>query len=533
MTAVDELQWEKPGPGGWRHDAAHSAGPTSQILQDLFPTAMADGFRSFTGRYGILLSHLEIRYVHGYAYGSPRIAGVRPGDGPPPPAGLLKVLSRLHPEMRRRDRRARAALAGRVWEADLLRWFDELRPARVEAMLALQAVRPDELDDGALAAHVETCAAAVADGLREHFSLVGASSVPVGLHVRREQERGRTAAEAIADLAGAAERSTGAALPALRAVHEALLAAGAPAPATLDDVRAASPAAHQALEAFLAEYGQRVVGANDVTGRRLIELPDAILRSITAAGTARARLPEPGGAVDVVLADARLAVASRDDHSGICGSWPTGLLRRALLEAADRLTARGMPVGEEEIVACSLSEVAALLRGTAAAPSVDALAERAAERRRARAATPPPVLGVEHPPPDQAAFAVGLRTMAEAMAAFLGTLDAAADRRGVGVGAERHVGRAVVAVDADDAIARLQPGDVLVTAMTTPAFSCVLPIAGALVTRHGGPMSHAGIVARELGIPAVVGLDDAFDRIRDGEAVEVDPVAGTVRSLAG
>jgi phosphohistidine swiveling domain-containing protein len=532
MTATDALQWEIPGPGGWRHDAAHSAGPTSQIVQDLFPSAMADGFRSFTGRYGLLLSHIEIRYVHGYAYGGVRIAGVAPSDRRPPPPAVLRILSRVHPEMRRRDRAARRALAQRTWDDDLRRWFDELRPARVAALRTLQAVSPDELDDDALAVHVEACAAALADGLQEHFSLLGASSVPVGLYILREQERGRSAADAIADLAGAAERSTGASLPALRAISEALALAGIE-PTTLDEVRSASPEAREALDAFLDEHGQRVVGANDVTGRRLVELPDVILRSIAAAGARQSATPAAADAVDQVEAEARLAIASRDDHSGIGGSWSVGLLRRALLAVAHRLEERGLDLGPEAVFACSLPEVAALLTGAVEAPTAEELAARVEERRRASAATPPEVLGEDHPPPDPALFAEGLRTMAAAMATFLGTLDADRSLRGTGIGTERHRGRAIVATTADDAIARLRPGDVLVTPMTTPSFNCILPIAGGLVTVHGGPMSHAGIVARELGIPAVVGLADACERIADGAEVEVDPVAGTVSVITG
>jgi pyruvate,water dikinase len=122
------------------------------------------------------------------------------------------------------------------------------------------------------------------------------------------------------------------------------------------------------------------------------------------------------------------------------------------------------------------------------------------------------------------------------MAAFLGALETvrAADGsgRGVGIGTHRYRGRAVVAADPDDALARLEPGDVLVTGTTTPAFNTVLVLAGALVTAHGGPMSHAGIVSRELGLPAVVGLADALERIPDGAEVEVDPVEATVQVIA-
>jgi pyruvate,water dikinase len=65
---------------------------------------------------------------------------------------------------------------------------------------------------------------------------------------------------------------------------------------------------------------------------------------------------------------------------------------------------------------------------------------------------------------------------------------------------------------------------------TSPAFNAVLSIAGAVVTANGGAMSHAAVLARELGIPAVVGAGAALD-IPDGAMIEVDPVAGLVRVL--
>lgn len=522
--------WTQPGPGAWVLDRAHTVGPVTRILQDVFPDAMADGFRSFTGRYGLPISHIEVRYVNGYPYGAVRIAGVPPSDRPPPPAPLLRALVRVHPELRRRNRDAVRALDRRPWHDDLRRWFDELRPARLATVRALQAVEPETLDDAALADHVERCVAGLAAGLREHFSLVGAAGLPVGLYVLQQQERGRGAAEAVADLAGAAAGSTGATVPALAAIADALAVAGVE-PAALDDVAAASPAAAAALDAYLEEYGQRVVGAFDVTGRRLVELPDVVLRTI--AGARRGEVGGDATPGDDVLEDARMAVASRDDHAGISCMWPLGLARRALLAAGARLHDAGTLSDPDHVLDATAAEVTALLTGAPGAPGGAVLAARAAARHElAAAGEPPAVLGTPHPPPDPAVFPAGLRRTATAMAAFLGTMDAHGPTdggTGVGVGRTVHRGRAVVAVDPEDAITRLRPGDVLVTSTTTPAFNCVLPIAGALVTAHGGPMGHAGIAARELGIPAVLGLADALDRIADGALVEVDPVAGTVR----
>jgi pyruvate,water dikinase len=75
---------------------------------------------------------------------------------------------------------------------------------------------------------------------------------------------------------------------------------------------------------------------------------------------------------------------------------------------------------------------------------------------------------------------------------------------------------------------RIMEGDVLVTESTTEAFNILLPLLGALVTDSGGLLSHAAIVAREYGIPGVVGTRDATGLIPDGVRVRVDGDAGEV-----
>jgi rifampicin phosphotransferase len=76
--------------------------------------------------------------------------------------------------------------------------------------------------------------------------------------------------------------------------------------------------------------------------------------------------------------------------------------------------------------------------------------------------------------------------------------------------------------------ARLEPGEILVAPSTDPGWTPLFLTAGALVMEMGGMMSHGAVVAREYGIPAVVGLARATDRIVTGQRVTVDGSAGTV-----
>ena len=78
---------------------------------------------------------------------------------------------------------------------------------------------------------------------------------------------------------------------------------------------------------------------------------------------------------------------------------------------------------------------------------------------------------------------------------------------------------------------RLQPGEILVTATTNVGWTPLFPRAAAIVTDVGAPLSHAAIVARELGIPAVVGCGDATMRLHTGDRVRVDGGRGIVEVL--
>ena len=70
------------------------------------------------------------------------------------------------------------------------------------------------------------------------------------------------------------------------------------------------------------------------------------------------------------------------------------------------------------------------------------------------------------------------------------------------------------------------------TTVTNVGWTPLFPLATAVVTDVGAPLSHAAIVARELGIPAVVGCGDATTRLRTGDRVRVDGAAGTVTPLS-
>jgi phosphohistidine swiveling domain-containing protein len=122
----------------------------------------------------------------------------------------------------------------------------------------------------------------------------------------------------------------------------------------------------------------------------------------------------------------------------------------------------------------------------------------------------------------------GTDVEAAVMAAAAALPQQAAPDRLAGTPASAGTATGKVRVIMDPVGARLEPGEILVAPSTDPGWTPLFMTAGALVMEMGGVVSHGAVVAREYGIPAVVGVADATTRLRDGQSVTVDGAAGTV-----
>ncbi len=530
-----------PGPGEWQLDRSHYTGGVTPISQWLLSHGATNGLRRVFAEVGVPADTLDSQFVNGFNYTRLRpLIGADKPPRKPPPAPVLWLAARVHPEFRARAKRAAATLATSPSNDVVRRWHDELRPALRETNLRLQDIDLSTLDDDALRGHVGELLDLLADNFELHFWLHGHDLGPIARYLYECDGWGIDPNDAIQALAGASPSTV---LPRERLHRLRLLVEESGRPITsLDDVRAVSSEAAALLDEHLREHGNVLATGYDITASTLRELPDVVLSTIRTARptpaydheaqavSLRERVsPEHREDFDRLLADARNVMDMRDDQGPMTVEWPVGLLRRALLEAGRRL-------GVGDLV-FELSPEEARNLFVTAGPSHDELTTRAASRRADAARTPPAIIGEAEPPPPLDSLPAPLATtvaMVQFALKYTGlTGPTASDPlSGAGVGTVTYSGRAVVADSADDAMERLTPGDVLVVRATSPAFNLVLSIAGAVVTVDGGAMSHAAVLARELGIPAVIGASGALS-IVDGSMVEVDPVAGTVRSIAG
>jgi phosphohistidine swiveling domain-containing protein len=565
------LHWQAPGPGFWRQDDSHLPTAVTGYAIEAIPELASNpetwkGFRD----YGLLVASFDFRAVNGYAYMRPRIAAApeKPSSGSPPPV-LLKLLFALHPELRYRKRRAALVFATKRWRQDRVRWQQELGPRLRAHLLALQQVDPTTLDDTALRAHLHATRTAWIEGYQLHVNLLPADMIPVGDWLRHTCAwTGATPAEAMGVLKGQAQ---GALAPLTLLDHLAEVVRRTPAARELlqerhleatecvERLRASDPAVSFALDAYLTDYGHRLVTGYDLCDLTLRELPQVLLGSLAAtvdgqataqvstqaedvAAQLRSRVPASARTeYDARLSEACFAFGLQEDNVGMTMYWPGGLLRRAILAAGGRLVARGRIAQPEHLLEALSGEIDALLGGPGTAPARDELARRAQERRLLQAEHPPATLGEPEAPPPAGVLPPVLERVTQAMLYYLLSLDADPAKRarstnamlsGLGVSRGAYTGRARVVQGAAD-FEKVEAGDILVAAVTSSGYNVLLPLLGAIVTDRGGVLCHTAIVAREFGIPAVVGTGEATARIADGARIRVDGTNGTVTMLAG
>ena len=316
---------------------------------------------------------------------------------------------------------------------------------------------------------------------------------------------------------------------------------------TLDDLRALPNGDELAAEmdAFLKRHGHLGSGFDDLTLPSWRDEPSLLLTEIAkrlrrpaTSGVAEARSQRLREEAEVLATAARARIAGDPDqlrkfeetlgfardigpitegHNYWIDRMVHATLRRFARRAGARLAALGVMALPDDIFYLRRDEVPALLRS----PS-DQRA-RVADRRdlhaRQRASVPPRHLG-KAPESGPSGRFDGERLVSAAPDRLLGT----------GASAGHARGTARVTLSPAD-FARVQPGDIIVCPSSNPSWVPLFAIAGGLITNTGGVLSHAAVVAREFGLPAVVGTGDATQRIADGRTVELDGSSGEVRLL--
>jgi pyruvate,water dikinase len=222
----------------------------------------------------------------------------------------------------------------------------------------------------------------------------------------------------------------------------------------------------------------------------------------------------------------KLAPLREDGLAEIGLGYP--VLRRMLRELGRRFTEAGAIEAPEDIYWLELSEVQAQIKaleeGVKTCNHSEAVQERKALWRGRKRLNPPSQL------PEGKKKYMGFNMEAH-LAGGLGGPEGNTIK-GVPTSPGLATGTARVLHGPED-FDQMQPGDILVAGITTPAWTPLFAMAAGVVTDIGGPLSHGSIVAREYGIPAVLGTGYGTRFIQNGQRVTVDGSAGTVTVLNG
>jgi pyruvate,water dikinase len=548
-----------PGKGPWELETTHFSRPISRFAGDSYVQGFVRGFSAGTARYGLLIDHLKPATSNGFLYMQPAPFMAPEGAMKPPPPPVLWLLTRLHPKMRARITQSARVFEEKQWRKDLETWDTVDKPTAIEKHRDIQLTDVSALSDEALIEHLAACLDHSTNMVEQHHKYTATAIVPIGDFLAHAVGwTGVSAGEACALLQGSSPISTGFAAEELEKVGEALAAnpdaaarlrSGPPGEAL--DALAQDPDVGAAVRAYVDAVQYRSVGY-DVGDAMAGEMPELLVAAMLAAAegpqsrtqdaeaeaSLRAKVPEEHRAeFDALLAEARFTNRIRDERGVYSDGWAVGLARRGVLEAGRRLHSRGLLHAPEHAPDLTHAEIASLLRG-AGGPSADEAAAHHEWRTTKTVADAPPFLNAMPPePPPVGLLPQAAHRATNATNMMLVNLFGEADEansetvlHGLSVNDGTYEGTARLVKDSSD-FAKIMQGDVLVTRNTSPYFNVVLPLLGAIVTDRGGQLSHAAIVAREYGIPGVVGTRDATTTIPDGARVRVDGATGEVHLL--
>jgi len=562
-TTVYGKTFDIPRPGAWELDLTHFPRPATRYVGEVFIDNFIRGFGEGTRQYGLLLSHIDYYMLHGFMYSAPRPVGAPENAKGPPPKPIFKLLTWLHPEVRSRISTSRKALQERRWIADLRHWDEEVKPQAVREHLEVQRVDPAGLDTKGLRDHLAAARKNAENGVYRHGRFTITACLPVGDYLAHAKAwTGEEVHSLLAPVKGYSAVSNGVANEELSRLAQALRSDaewrgrldGEPGQA-LAALRAAPGALGEAARAWLDLVSYRIVTGYDVCDRYALEMPETLVGALRAAVEGTGRMDDASAVeratvalrdkvpaahrtqFDQLLDDARTVYRLRDERDHYNDGWSTGLMRRALLEAGKRLAAAGKIASPELAVEATWDELFELL-GNKGGPSSDELQSRADWRRMADPGKVPLNLGLppSAPPPPEWLPPHAAR-LARGIDIFLAGLFQPSAKestgnvvKGIPVSAGVYEGPARIVNESED-FDSVKQGDVLVARSTSPYFNVLLPLLGAIVTDRGGALSHAAIVAREYGIPGVVGTKTATATIRNGQQLRVDGAAGEVHVL--
>jgi phosphohistidine swiveling domain-containing protein len=483
MTALPpEVSWESPAPGAYTRMLRFGewiAEPVTPLFESWLLTAMEDRMHAFfREEIGQIAPRPYHVVVNGWYFYSINFVSGR---------ALLRSLPGMLGHLIRTPRHLAGIIPPTVRYSIPITermWREDLQP-RYRASVADAEHRVDDLPIAELPAFIDELAGLAG----EYFGSIAALS---GAAYKMEMNLARFYRRFLAPSLG------GSHLP-LLAGFDQPAATGRGALVSLDWSYAFLP---QDASATARDHG-RVEEARHAAEEAAFE----VLRSS----------PRRLRAFRQVLTDAQHVVPIREEQvSELTIAWP--VMRRAVLRIGEWLADKRIIAEPDDVFFLTRDEVLRALEEGPEAAGIDVLARRERRAEQARLV-----------PPRQVGHAN--RMMEKVWDSFPKLVGAVPSDRAIVSGVPASAGRAtgpVRLIRRPEEFSELQPGEILVAPLTGPAWTPLFYRAAAVVTDVGSAAAHASIIAREFGIPAVVGCGDATARLRNGMRVTVDGTTGNV-----
>lgn len=542
--------------GSWQKDTAHYPGPITPFgasTVGLFDRSV----QKMIDHWGLMPEAISMQIIGHEVYSR---AEPDSGGKNPPPWWVLGIAARLVPSLRRKLRRAQAVIDGNLLKSTPPRWDAQYKPEIAAELRRLAEIDLTAFDDEALVEHFCQITAFAQRAMDVHFELF----VPylVGLyeldqvcarHLGWKSHETMRLLQGLSVTSSAPTRALGEIAQLARVRPEARAVIEQGGPDFVARLREVDDEVAGRLDEYLSHWGLRVFAYDPgspslseqpaLVAALLAELLDASpaddLQAQRREAVAQARAALEGEALvelDAALAFAEQTYPQREDNVLYTDNLPSGLMRRWALEVGRRLVERGQLPRATDAVMLASDELRAALGGKLADPAAVATRVRA-ELAWVRAHPGPLHYG---PAPGQMPDVRGLPAAARringamlwAMAQELAPPAATDGAQVHGQPASAGVATGPVRIImSSHEVDRVRPGDVVVCPTTTPAWTVIFQRAAALVTDGGSVLSHAAIVAREHGIPAVVATGDGTRRLKAGQLVQVDGTTGRVTLL--
>ena len=547
-----------PEEGFWELSSKDFQRPVTPLTTDIYFPAITGAIASFFQEFGIMLDGMDLRNIGGHPY----VRMVPPGgkEGAPPPPFLMKILFRVVPFLRAKRKAARRATEENLVQKYVDRWYATDRPDLLNRLATFRSRDLTALTEEELLTLLEETSGWLCDGLDAHFLTLPAHFLAVSdLYTFAEKHFGWSK-EKIGQMVSGISDETSAGTQILG--HMAQLARRASGSEPVDRARLESlRRTDERFQDLHDEYFKKCglilrtfdfdspvdeENRDSLFDQVLAYIasgydPDAVAERLDrerqavreeAQERARELGEERVSELQQIFDLLETGMPIRDD-TGMIALQAMGAIRLIAIELGRRLAERSLIARPQHVVYLSREEIVEGIRNKREWSETVAL--RRGQRKWAEMNPGPHSYGKDPggPPP------VGIlpKEMHRIMGGLIWIIQndlnptiPTDDEGGInGIPASAGLVTGPVRVVRDpSSFGEVEPGEILVCPVTTPAWAGIFPVIGGIISDAGGILSHPAIIAREFGIPAIVGTGSATTTLNNGDIVRMNGTTGRV-----